>query len=105
MATVTVNLPNISNWRTTLLGIASAVGGALYQQFVAGGLTWPVAAALIVWTVFCYLVPDAAKSTDTEKQLAALFAAVLPGAPLIPTVQARTDAPATDTTGAPLPPA
>lgn len=76
MAQVTVNLPTLANWKTTLVGIVTAIGGALYQQFVAGGLTWPVAVALGIWSIFCYLVPDASSNKDGLAQLEALTQAV-----------------------------
>ena len=96
----------LANWRTTLIGIFTAVGGGLYQQYLNGGLTWPSAIALAVWAIFCYLVPDAATNKNGAAQLQALIEQVAGLKAQLPvqTVQARTDAPATTATGQALAP-
>jgi hypothetical protein len=104
---VTINLPKLANWKTTLIGILSTVGGGLYQHYLNGGLTMPVAIGLSIWLIFCYIVPDAAKSNpageaQTEALIAAMFAKVQAAQVPDKTVQAASDAPATDASGFPV---
>jgi len=108
MAQVTVNLPSISNWKTTLFGIVTAVGAAVMQQLQTGHLSLPVGIGCALWAVFCYLVPDAKNNNQGQAELQALidaaFAKQAAAAPdkLAPEVAARTAAPETNTSGQPL---
>jgi hypothetical protein len=76
MAQVTVNLPNLKDWRTTMFGIGTALGYALYAYFTSGHITWQGAVACALWTIFCYLVPDAKSNTNMQGQIEALLKAV-----------------------------
>ena len=107
MSQVTVNLPTISNWRTTLFGVITAIGGALMQWYQHGVITWQGAAACVLWAIFCYLVPDAKSNTNAQAQIEALLNQVSGLQAQLPTrpVQLRTDAPAMGTQGQPLAPA
>jgi len=71
MAQVTIDLPTMANWRTTLFGVATAGGYAAIEYFQSGGLSWKGCAAAAAWAALCYLVPDA-KEGATKKQLAGL---------------------------------
>lgn len=71
MAQVTIDLPTMQNWRTTLFGVATAGGYAAIEYFQSGGLSWRGCAAAAAWAVLCYLVPDA-KEGATKQQLAGL---------------------------------
>jgi uncharacterized membrane protein YccC len=97
----TITVPTISNWRTTLFGILTAVGGAVMQWYQHGVITWQGGVACALWAIFCYLVPDAKSNTNAQAQLEALLDQVsgLQAQLPAPQVQARTDAPATDTQG------
>lgn len=103
MSQITVNLPIVSNWRTTLFGILTAVGGALMAQYQTGVITWQVATACSLWAIFCYLVPDAKSNTQAQEQITALLNAVSGLQTPAPVVVARTAAPATDQAGTPAP--
>lgn len=106
MATVTVNLPTIANWRTTLFGILTAIGAALMQWYQHGAITWQGGVACALWAVFCYLVPDAKNNTAAQAQIEALLGAVagLKAQIPAPEVAARSNAPATGPDGQPLAP-
>ena len=106
MAQVTLNLPTLSNWRTTLFGILTAVGAAVWQAYMHGGLTWQGGVACALWAIFCYLVPDAATGKNYQAQIETLLDQVsgLKAQTPAPIVQARTDAPATGPDGQPLAP-
>jgi len=105
MAQVTLNLPSISNWRTTLFGILTAVGAAVFQAYMHGGLTWQGGVACALWALFCYLVPDAATGKNYQAQIEQLLNQVSGLRAQIPppNVQARTAAPATDPPGQAIP--
>lgn len=71
MAQVTINLPTMANWRTTLFGLATAGSYAAIEYFQSGGLSWRGCAAAAAWAALCYLVPDA-KEGATKQQLAGM---------------------------------
>lgn len=60
MAQITIPIPTIDNWRTTLFGLVTAGGGAALQYLQNGGISWREGLAAVAWAVLCYLVPDAA---------------------------------------------
>ena len=104
MAQVTVNLPIIKDWRTTLFGIVTAIGGAVMQWYQTGHVTWQGAVTCALWAVFCYLVPDAKSNTNMQMQIESLLDAVTKAQIPPPEVIARTAAPATDASGLPSAP-
>ncbi|HEY6872801.1 MAG TPA: hypothetical protein VI298_08760 [Geobacteraceae bacterium] len=76
MAQVTVNLPELKDWRTTIFGLVTSIGAALMQWFQTGHITWQRAVACALWAVFCYLVPDAKSNANMQGQIEALLDAV-----------------------------
>lgn len=60
MAQITIPIPTIDNWRTTIFGLVTAGGGAALQYLQNGGISWREGLAAVAWAVLCYLVPDAA---------------------------------------------
>ena len=71
MKQVTISVPTMANWRTTLFGLVTAGGGAAFEYFQGGGLSWKGCAVAVIWAAFCFLVPDAGESA-TKAQLAGL---------------------------------
>lgn len=68
MAQITIPIPTIENWRTTLFGLITAGGGAAIQYLQNGGISWREGLAAVAWAMLCYLVPDAhgvSKNADT----------------------------------------
>lgn len=55
-----------SSWKTTLLGLLSAVGYALYQYIQNGGMNKEEAVTCVVWAVFCFFVKDRDTSTAID---------------------------------------
>ena len=71
MAQVTINLPTMANWRTTLFGLATAGSYAAIEYFQSGGLSWRGCAAAAARAALCCLV-SRAKEAATRHQLAGL---------------------------------
>ena len=72
MAQITIPIPTIEHWRTTLFGLVTAAVGAALQYLQNGGLSWRECAAAAAWAGLCYLVPDAQRPSPTKQQLASL---------------------------------
>lgn len=72
MKQITIPIPTMQHWRTTLFGVATAGAAAAVQYVQTGGLSWKECAAAAAWAGLCYLVPDAKGATPTKAQLAGL---------------------------------
>lgn len=76
MAQITIPLPTIQHWRTTLFGLVTAAGGAIVQYWQNGGLSWRECAVAAIWAAGCALMADghgtAATDIDVARALAAL---------------------------------
>ena len=72
MKQVTINLPDFSDWRTTIFGIISSSGYAMAAYYQGGGISWKEAAMCAGWACLCYLVPDAANLRNTSCKVDAL---------------------------------
>lgn len=76
MRQITINVPTMANWRTTVFGLVTAGGGAAFEYFQGGGLSWEGCAVAAAWAVLCYIVPDAKEGT-TKSQVAGMIEAVV----------------------------
>lgn len=72
MAQITIPIPTIEHWRTTLFGLMTAAGGAALQYLQNGGLSWRECAVAAAWAGLCYLVPDAQHQSPTNQQISLL---------------------------------
>ena len=75
MAQITIPLPAMQHWRTTLFGIITAAGGAIVQYWQNGGLSWRECAVAAIWAGACYLMADGqgtATNIDVARAMKAL---------------------------------
>ena len=76
MAQVTINLPTMENWKTTIFGIITAIAAALVQYLQSGQITWTGGIVCALWAIFCYLVPDATSKASVRAEMEQLVTAI-----------------------------
>ena len=72
MSQVTINIPTLKNWRTTLLGLLSAAGYAAMTYYQGGGLSWKEAAGCASWASLCYLVGDGKEVNAANEKITSM---------------------------------
>lgn len=65
MKQITLTLPTMQHWRTTLFWVVTAAGGAVAQYWQNGGLSWKECAMAAVWAGACYLMADGKSITES----------------------------------------
>lgn len=73
MAQITIPIPDMKDWRTTLWGIATSAAYACIGYYLNGGLSWKEALGCAAWAVKCYLSADSANLKSTADQVQSII--------------------------------
>lgn len=77
MAQITIQLPTMQHWRTTLFGLITAAGGAIVQYWRNGGPSRRECAIAATGAGACYLMADG-QGAATKEQLAGAVSSLTP---------------------------
>lgn len=73
MAQITIPIPDMKDWRTTLFGIVTSAAYAGISYYLSGGLSWKEALGCAAWAVKCYLSADSANLKSTADQVQSII--------------------------------
>lgn len=73
MGEITIQVQDMKDWRTTLLGIATSAAYAGISYYLSGGISWKEALGCAAWAVKCYLSADSANLKSTSDQVQSII--------------------------------